>query len=72
MKKTFVVSGVLFAAAVASAVYASVSGYVDDHGMLHEPFFLIPVAYLLALTSLVVLGVGALVRRVSRRRGAAA
>ena len=37
--------------------------YIDDQGMLHEPFFLLPVGFVLIGLGVITLAVAAIIRR---------
>ncbi len=38
---------------VSAIIYNLIGSYVDENGMLHEPFFLIPLGYLFAFIGLI-------------------
>lgn len=47
--------------------YQQIGSYVDDDGMLHEPFALIPIGYLLAFLGLI-LGIASIAQSITRRK----
>jgi hypothetical protein len=65
------ISGLLLAGAIACVIaYRDIGAYVDENGFLIEPFFLIPMGYLLGflgLTGLTLWVLGRLLRKPGRR-----
>lgn len=66
--KLALASLILFILAIGCAVAFSIIGsHVDENGILHEPFALIPIGYLLAFLGLI-FGIIAIARSILRRK----
>ncbi|MFN5060208.1 MAG: DUF3955 domain-containing protein [Chloroflexota bacterium] len=58
------ISVVLVVSAVVTIVtFMAIGSYIDEHGILHEPFFLIPLFWLLALGGIITTVMALIVRR---------
>jgi drug/metabolite transporter (DMT)-like permease len=60
----------LFGGLASWGAYALIGSYVDDQGLLHEPFFLIPTGWLFIFASLAVGGLYLVVRLMQALRKA--
>lgn len=58
MKKYVAASLSMIVLAAAAMLYAGANSTLDADGVLHEPFFLIPVGYALGIAAVVTLVVG--------------
>jgi uncharacterized membrane protein YhaH (DUF805 family) len=50
-------------AVITIVTFITIGSYVDEHGILHEPFVLIPIFWLLTLGSIITTVMALIVRR---------